>query len=444
MEKQLLMGFGRADMTPPLGVQLTGYGNDDRRPAQNVLDPLYATCLAFTDERGETALVYTMDILYAPDWVRPAIAEAVGLDVGRIHISAIHTHAGPVYYHTDVLKEARHYQDTKLTQAAIQAAKDALADRKPVEMSTATTYTERLNFVRHYLMEDGTYSGPNFGNRKIPIKDYESPADNALQLVKFSRVGGKDVLLANFQVHQTDTGGMPKLDISADIAGAMRAKMERETDCLFAYFTGACGNVNPTSRIEKDKRFSEEEYAQHGQALADCALAALKDLRPIAGGSVQVRNLHLEAEVNHSLDHLADKLIPINEIWRATGDRPRCNALAQELGLNSVYAVESALAKMKLGKTLGIDIAVITAGELAFAIVPYEMFDTNGMEVKNGSPFATTIVATCSDMVQSYIPSKLGFEHGGYSCDRCRFVPGTAEMLSGQYVRMLTELHQSV
>lgn len=448
MDTELLVGFGRADMTPQKGVQLTGYGNDDKRPAKNILDPLYATCLAFTDKDGKTALVYTMDILYAPGWVRPAIAEAVGLPAEQIHMSGTHTHSGPVRTlasvlpgSTGALPEAREYLKTTLQSAVIQAAKDALADRKAAQMYTTTTYTENINFVRHYLMADGTYAGPNFGNFNQPIVGHETPVDNCMQLVKFVREGGQDIILCNFQTHQTLTGGMLKYDISADIAGAMRAKMEKETGCLFAYFTGASGNVNPTSCIESEQRFNIGQHVECGQALADYALAVADKYQPIHAGKVQAKSVHLDVAVNHSLDHLADKMQPIADLWEETGDRPRCNKLAQEIGLNSVYSVQSALGKMSLGKTLGITLDVVALGDLVFVMAPYEMFDTNGMEIKEASPFKMTIVATCANDVLSYIPSAIGFEHGGYSVDRCQFVPGTGEQLVEEYTAMLKELY---
>ena len=92
---KLQLGFGRADITPTFPVPLTGYGNEAKRYSETVLDPLYATCLAFTDEDGSTALVYAVDMLYMSNWIRPVIGEAVGLPVERIQLSGSHTHAGP-------------------------------------------------------------------------------------------------------------------------------------------------------------------------------------------------------------------------------------------------------------------------------------------------------------------------------------------------------------
>ena len=43
----LKAGFGRIDITPPLGVSVQGYY--EKRLADGILDPLYATAVAFED-----------------------------------------------------------------------------------------------------------------------------------------------------------------------------------------------------------------------------------------------------------------------------------------------------------------------------------------------------------------------------------------------------------
>lgn len=76
---------------------------------------------------------------------------------------------------------------------------------------------------------------------------------------------------------------------------------------------------------------------------------------------------------------------------------------------------------------------------VGFAAAPYEMFDTNGMFIKENSPFAHTVIATLSNYSHGYFPSDFTFETGSYEVDTTRFVRGTAERLADQYIAMLTE-----
>lgn len=99
----------------------------------------------------------------------------------------------------------------------------------------------------------------------------------------------------------------------------MRAKVEQESGCLFAYFNGACGDMTPVSRIEGEGRFTNAEYLQHGQTMADYTLAA-DGWQQVEAGPVQVKRLKLDIEVDHSLDHLEEIARPICAEWKATGD----------------------------------------------------------------------------------------------------------------------------
>lgn len=85
----------------------------------------------------------------------------------------------------------------------------------------------------------------------------------------------------------------------------------------------------------------------------------------------------------------------------------------------------------------------VVSGELGFAIADYEMYDTNGMFIKEHSPFEMTIVATCANDYRSYLPSAIAFEHGGYTVDRCRFKPGIGEEMAQRYVAELENLHNN-
>ena len=124
---------------------------------------------------------------------------------------------------------------------------------------------------------------------------------------------------------------------------------------------------------------------------------------------------------------------------------------ARAFVINSTAIVNKAQA----GPTRDMVISVITFGDVAFTVHPYEMFDTNGMELRSGSvgnenydaddqlenPFAMTFIATMGNGTHGYVPSRLGFTNGGYSTDITKFAPGTGEQLVGDYLRLLNELH---
>ena len=56
----LSVGFGRVDISPTEPVPLRGYGYSSGRMSSYIQDPLYATCLAFEDDKGEKALIFAI------------------------------------------------------------------------------------------------------------------------------------------------------------------------------------------------------------------------------------------------------------------------------------------------------------------------------------------------------------------------------------------------
>jgi hypothetical protein len=51
-----------------------------------------------------------------------------------------------------------------------------------------------------------------------------------------------------------------------------------------------------------------------------------------------------------------------------------------------------------------------------------------------------TFVCCYANRIFSYMPTQLGFDHGGYGPNQCRFVPGTGEILVEKFGNILKEL----
>ena len=84
---------------------------------------------------------------------------------------------------------------------------------------------------------------------------------------------------------------------------------------------------------------------------------------------------------------------------------------------------------------------VMTSMDIGGVVVPYEMFDTSGMQIKDGSPFAKTFIfGYASPGGGSYIPDEKAFDNEGYETNQCRFVRGTAEKLVAAYLDMLNAM----
>jgi hypothetical protein len=115
--------------------------------------------------------------------------------------------------------------------------------------------------------------------------------------------------------------------------------------------------------------------------------------------------------------------------------------IGKPYGIVSVYHAGAIIKKAKLPTTSEIPIAAFSFGDVSGVVVPYEMFDTSGMQIKDGTPFAKTFIFGYANPGSfSYMPDEKAFDNVGYEGNSCRFVRGTAEQLVGEYIGMLEEM----
>ena len=430
------VGYGKANITPDGQVGMGGYGRSDQRLSTGVLSYLWVTCVAISDAEDNTILVYGMDLCGSGDAAefRTNVSQATGVPVDNIVMSASHTHSAPDY---SVVTSGSGDALNKLKKGLVSAAETAMEDRKEAKMFVGSVDTEGMNFVRHYICNDGTYCGDNFGDSSSGLAGHASQADPELQMVKFTREGDNDVYIANFQTHPHQTGGSSKYDLSADIVGEFRAAMEQELGCEIAYFTGAGGNINSRSRIEAENQ--TKDWKEWGKRMAKYAQSV--EYTEVATGKVQAASFEFEAKINHADDQWATLGSDLRNRWNKgeiTTAQVKELSAAAGFPFNSPYHAGAVASRASMGNSSSFIIQAFSFGEVGFVSAPYEMFDTSGMYIKENSPFAMTIIAECSNGGNGYFPSQFAFDvSGGYECDTTKYVPGTAERLADQYLEML-------
>ncbi len=430
----LQVGYGRAKIMPTESVPLGGYGNGSTsRMSEGYLNYLYATCIAFKDG-DETILLFNQDTIAsredATKIVRDKITEATGVPGDHIMITATHTHSGPDQDSSHASIER--YNEGPYATGFLEAAQTALADLAPATLYSTSVEVEGLNFVRHYLMNDGTYYGSNFGSSASGIKDYAMEKDDEMILVKAEREGDKkDILLMNWQGHPCfDSNGGKDRNLSNDYIGAIRDSFESQTDMHFAYVLGATGNMVTDSQIKADEHgLNRDDY---GAAAAKHAIDALPDMQPVEGAGIKISRVMFEATVNHDDD---DKLEQAKEVKDAYSE-----SLAYQYGFNSVHEARAIVRRYALPATMDIELNAFYIGELAFITAPYEMFSTSAMDIKARSPFDTTVICTCANEHYSYIPTQAAIDYDSYESNNSNFVRGTSETLVDQFVTMLEDL----
>ena len=443
---QLLVGYAKVDITPEDSVPLRGFGNTEKRMSTGFQSPIFATCVVLTDKSGNSSVIIGYDLTGTGDGVfdtlQKSISETYGIPVTNILQCASHMHSGPDFG-SSVLSMQRY--TPLFAQMVKDMVAEAWADRSPADIYVATAKTEGLNFVRTYIIEapDGTqmYAGyqSDITETGYPVVGYESEADRDLGLLKFDREEGKrDVLIANFQTHPHRGDGMSNTLINANIPGAFRDEIEKKLGYYCVYIIGASGNINPDTPKKEDNITAN--YTEQGKALAQYAIQAEGSYEKVNGYDIQSQTRTFEGKINHADEHLMAVALEAQVVWQSTSSVAAVRKEFLDDGIHSPYHANAIISRAKMGETSSFDIWAISLGDVGIAVAPYEMYDTNGMFIKENSPKKMTIVSTCSNGGNGYFPSKLAFQHPGYEVDTTRYAEGSAEALADLYVEMLTEM----
>jgi len=445
------VGYGRADITPDFSVPLAGFGNSSTRMSQGYVNRQYATCIAITDEKKKTVLLFTQDqCITVGSWARRArarILAATGVPVNNIMISSTHNHATVDHGNRaepSVDKFQLFYED-KMVEAAVAA----LADRAEAKVETGRTVTGPLSYVRHYYLDNGTTAGDNYGDFSSgKVVGHTTEADRRMQLIRFTFENKAPIVLVNWQAHPTvsstaarESGRMLRPFLSADFVGACRDWVEKQIDCRFAYFQGASGNLNSRSFLAKEEPVPTNVH-EYGAQLGKHVLEGLETMKEVNAGAVQLQQKIYEGELDHSDDYRYEAAAEIAKFWRETNDKAACIEMGKKSDIHSPYHANAIVARHNMGSTLSMEINAIRVGDISFVTAPYEMFDTNGAYIKDNTPVDMTFVLTYANDHVSYIASKEAFDYGCYEADIRRFTRGTGEKVAQILVDMLTEMKE--
>ncbi len=384
------VGYGCSDISPKEVVPLVSCGNTEPTLSSRVSEPLTLICLAFSDSRGKTVLFMTADLLLAHEGIvsdlSAYVAKKTGVRADHILFHATHSPSAPAIEMAGT--PAIDTYNAGLKEAAVQASLDALMDRKPSQMFTTFCRPEGYNTVRHYLLSDGTYLGEGVNeispNRLI---GHTAPADNLMQLVKFTREGGTDIVLVNWQGHSENLLPESHIAASSGYAGVLRATLETELDCHPVFILGGSGNIDNGSYIDGETKAGT--YQELGTMLAAEAIEAASGFQ-----SAAISSIHLEE-----------------------------NRLA--LTDNNKQQIIAPLHTLSIG-----DFAMVTA--------PFEIFDTNAVAVREASSFKITFFASCTNGSNGFLPTPQAFEFDSYEARITRFPIDTPQIVQEALNDMLS------
>ena len=245
----LKAGVARVDITPPVGVYLSG--GLRKRASQTIGTPLFAKALVL--DYGETQIGFlALDLLIIHKETIASAGEIIkaqtGMDIENIMVSASHTHSGPyttanVFGDEEAVDEEWFSALPGKMAEAVCSAYDSLTEAK---VGTGSGHEETISHNRRMRMKDGSAWNDWLRPPKDQIVGSCGPIDPEVGVLKVEMTDGSTLgAVINFSCHNnagdtTGSGG-----ISANFGGYAADVIESvEGKGSLALFTpGACGNI---------------------------------------------------------------------------------------------------------------------------------------------------------------------------------------------------------
>lgn len=395
-------GYGKTEITPPLGVELAGYGYYLKRRATRVDDPLFVRAVALED-RGRTYVVVSCDILGLNRGivgrVRAALLDKHAIPPSHVLIVSIHTHtAAPAIAHEGCGEVCPEYVET-LPGAILAACEDALSDMRRVTS---------LRFSMGRL--DGQYAY----NRAAE----DGPVDDCARGFLLSRSERAPIALISYACHPVCRGR--STGVSADYPGRV-CRMAEEKGVLPVYLNGLCGDIDPLT-CEDGARID---------AFAAAILSALTDEMELPmrvfGGEVadEIRLLPVSREdIESAAERAASRPDAIPGADRV--------ARAWEREMLSKFD--------DLPSREPISVHYLVLGGVPVAALPFEGFCAIGQKIRDVLGDTRALTLGCADELLGYLPTRDDIARGAYAALESTFLYHRLPVLPGEAERLGREL----
>ncbi len=418
----LRVGIESVDITPSLGVEISGYFN--KRLAEDIHDRMEATALVADDGERQIALV-VLDVIMVVredlDKLRARASELTGIPPNYIMISCTHTHQGPATTTLFNAKREDVYVEWAMHKAA-DAVRLAQIRLQPVVLGHGSGRCPEISHNRRWHMADGTvvmHPTPGSAERVRQA----GPDDPELVLAAFAE---PELLrprwgLVNYALHYVGTPST--CSISADYSGVLRRELNRMMggDFRTIYANGTCGDIfwvdtdlppwnppHPWYHIERVGRILASEANRQWQNLREWT-----DEVPVgaAWAEVPFTRREITAEQMEAARRMLEGLAqPDNREW--------------------VYAKElTLLAQEPIQRS--VPIQALRLGDLGIVALPGEVFAEIGLSIKRLSPFPRTMVVELANDWAGYIPTDTALKEGSYETRLAtvsKATPGTAQL----------------
>jgi len=258
MTKKISAGYGETVITPPLGLELCGYGFYLERKAESVLDDLKARAVYLKHGSGDLILI-SCDIIgftvERADEIRKTISGTFKVPMKNILLACTHTHTGPTTQYLPGLGEPDPEYQATLPDAVCRAVERASDDLRDADFSYSVRAVEPIGFNRRLW---------NF----VDVDPYLKSGVLKRQ--------SDTIYLLNYACHAVTLGRSTQ--VSADWPGALVRRLEKDGNRALL-FQGFCGDLDPVVFMNHWGGGSPDDLNLYGNLLADRLMRSEKDAK---------------------------------------------------------------------------------------------------------------------------------------------------------------------
>jgi neutral ceramidase len=448
------VGFGVADITPAMGIQLAG-DIGRLRPLEEVRAPTKARALVVASGAKRVCVVMADVISISRPismQLRTEIAQMLGTAPEAVLLHAVQSHSTPAVGHGWVAGDSPWVPDDlwwvrggddrynePFRQGVIQAVTNALAKLAPATLHLGRGMDGRVAFNRRFILRDGT-AKCHPATCSPDILQCEGPTDPEVGVAIFKDQDGSPLgTILHHTCHPCH--GYPMRWAHPDWPGLWAEEVAKALGAPDTALTlnGACGNIHHRNHIDPAQQDTIEGMTR---CLTETALQVAARLTPSGDTTLAWQTVTLDIPWRR----LSRKKIAEAEALLKRYPQPKyLDEAHTAISWDWCYAVAALdLARQqKETGTLPYDITVLRIGNLALVGWPGEPFVESQIAVKLSSPAPYLFVGHMTGGDAGYQPGAAAIKRGGYEtwvANTSKLSPRTPELVIAATREMVARL----
>ncbi|HBC89341.1 MAG TPA: hypothetical protein DCZ94_20570 [Lentisphaeria bacterium] len=438
-------GFAKRDITPRVGVELSGFGPYLHRQSIAVRDRLSARAMALNDGK-KTVVLLSLDLLLVSREVTEKARKLVKEKYSGtcdVIVHCTHTHSGPAILGIEGWGEVDVPYCELLPNRLAETCLEAIQNMKEASVSHAEVPCVGIGLNREYDKD-----APPI---KDVIRDDWRPAkpeftETTCHVLKFEVDGKMIAFLSHFGCHPVVCCQQTRY-IHGDYCGVATNILETENPGTTGLFLqGALGDVNSCCVHKPEK-----------ESLEALDIIAARYVKAVQEGLRQAKSISIDKiSFAKSLVKFTRKTLDAGHFRKLLTEKEAL--FAQEdasdedrnLRMAGVYVTNLRKLVSRLEKDGfkddSAELNALQIGPIAIFATPFEVFQAIKNDVKKQSKFKTSWVLSVTNDYKSYAPDGTTAKRGGYAADQVPMMIGEPPYadIHGELVRALIELEKKL